>query len=356
MSRKLSAIIASVLALPMLAFATPAFAAITYGQIESGDIYRAENITAKGSFADSISATCNNIVAFRAQVYNSGAINLTSVKASATLSASSATSHTSTVSLSAANNIDKDVAKATTTIKTSKTTTLSYVKGSTELLDANGSKLKTLADGITTSTGVSIGTVETTTSNMRAVQFEAKVTCPASTTPTPAPTPKPTPKPTPTAVYSCDLLHVMFDNDSRKVTIDQFQTTQTNATFKNADINWGDTVNGAADILTTPSVIGQMHTYAAAGTYTITATGNFTVGSATKTAAVGACTQTVTFTAATTTPPTTTPTTPATTTVSTAAAQLPDTGAGNVIGIFAVVVAAGSIAYRLFLNRKLARR
>jgi len=35
---------------------------------------------------------------------------------------------------------------------------------------------------------------------------------------------------------------------------------------------------------------------------------------------------------------------------------LPNTGAGNVIGIFAGVVAASTIGYRVLLGRKLARR
>lgn len=45
-----------------------------------------------------------------------------------------------------------------------------------------------------------------------------------------------------------------------------------------------------------------------------------------------------------------TPTTPVTPT------QLPNTGAGNVLGLFAGATVAGSIGYRLFLSRRLARR
>jgi LPXTG-motif cell wall-anchored protein len=138
------------------------------------------------------------------------------------------------------------------------------------------------------------------------------------------------------------LLHVIADNDTRKVTVDKFQTSQSGgAAFKNAVIDWAD---GAK---TTPvsNVVGQSHTYATDGTYKITATAHFTVnGAGDVTAPVTeTCTQVVTFSSTPVTPPTTPP-------------VLPNTGAGNVIGIVLGAIAAGTIAGRLFLSRKLARR
>ena len=144
-----------------------------------------------------------------------------------------------------------------------------------------------------------------------------------------------------TPQYSCDLLHVVADNDNRKVTVDKFQTTATNgAAFKQAVIDWGD----QTPTLTTDHVVNQGHQYAADGTYKITATAHFTVnGEGDKTATSETCVQTVTFTSTPNTPPTTPP-------------ELPNTGAGNVIGLVAGAAAAGTIGYRLFLSRKLGRR
>ena len=153
-------------------------------------------------------------------------------------------------------------------------------------------------------------------------------------------------QPPKTPVYSCDLFHVIADNATRTVTVDQFKTTQTNgATFNNVVINWGDKVNGQANTLTTNTPLNQKHQYSADGTYQITATAHFMVNGKDAVASSENCAQSVTFSSTPTTPPTTPP-----------VQQLPNTGAGNVIGIFAGVVAASTIGYRLFLSRKLARR
>jgi len=142
-----------------------------------------------------------------------------------------------------------------------------------------------------------------------------------------------------TPTYSCDAFHVTV-GDNRTVKVDTFKfTASDNSSLGAVTLNWGDQVNGAADTLTTNNVAGQQHQYAQDGTYTINLS-NFKVGGKSVDVS-GSCTQTVTFT---------TPGTPTTPPV------LPNTGAGNVIGIFAGVVAASTIGYRLFLSRKLARR
>ena len=142
-----------------------------------------------------------------------------------------------------------------------------------------------------------------------------------------------------TPVFSCDAFHVTV-GDNKTVTVDTFKTTASNgATFKNVVIDWGD--QSAA--LTTDKAVGQAHQYSNVGPYTLAATAHFTANGK-DVSATNSCTQTVSFTTPTTpTPPTTPP-------------VLPNTGAGNVIGIFAGVVAASTIGYRLFLSRKLARR
>lgn len=53
---------------------------------------------------------------------------------------------------------------------------------------------------------------------------------------------------------------------------------------------------------------------------------------------------------------TTIPSTPTTPTSSTTPSQLPNTGAGNVLGLFAGAAVAGFVGYRLYLSRRLARR
>lgn len=215
--------------------------------------------------------------------------------------------------------------------------TLKYVKGSAQWSHAADGVHQTtvkLSDDIITQDGASLGDLDGCFAYSGYVTFAVKVSMPISETPeTPAPT------------YACDLLHVVADNQSRKVTIDKFKTSQSNgAVFKHAVIDWGD----KTPELTTNNVEGQMHQYAAAGTYKITAVAHFTLdGKGDRTAVSESCTQEVTFAAA---PTPTTPVTPAATTP-----NLPTTGAGNVIGIVAAAVVAGTIGYRLFLGRKLTR-
>lgn len=210
--------------------------------------------------------------------------------------------------------------------------TLEYVKGSAVFEHAADGVHQTsdkLSDSIVTSAGAPLGDINGCFAYSGYVVLTVKVHMPT------------TPPTTPT--YSCDLLHVVADNDTRKVTIDKFQTSQANgAAFKNVVVDWGDKT--AANTYT--NAINQMHTYAQNGTYTITALAHFTEnGSGDYSATSEKCKQTVTFNS--TTPPTTPPQTPT---------ELPNTGAGNVIGIVAAAMAAGTIGYRLFLSRKLARR
>jgi len=133
-----------------------------------------------------------------------------------------------------------------------------------------------------------------------------------------------------TPEYSCDLLKVE-KTTGRGVKVTDFKTTQKNgATFKHVSINWGDNTT----VLNTNKPVGQTHTFAADGTYSIVATATFTVNGADKTATSETCKVSVNF-GSTTTPPTTTTT-------------LPNTGAGDVVGIFAAVTVAGAVAHKFF--------
>lgn len=134
-----------------------------------------------------------------------------------------------------------------------------------------------------------------------------------------------------TPTYVCELLKIE-KTTNRTIKITDFKTAQTNgATFKNVVINWGDNTTP----LTTNTAVGQTHTYANDGTYNIVATASFSVNGTDKTATSKSCEASVTFGTTTTTPPTT----------------LPNTGASDIIGIFAAVTIAGAVAHRYFYGR-----
>jgi uncharacterized repeat protein (TIGR01451 family) len=137
--------------------------------------------------------------------------------------------------------------------------------------------------------------------------------------------------------YSCDAFHVTL-GDKRSVTVDKFNYTAKNgAEFKSVVIDFGD----GSDSLTTDKAVGQTHTYAKDGKYTLTATAHFTANGKDVTD-TGSCTQTVSFTT-----PTVPPTTPP--------KQLVNTGAGDVIGLFGLVAVAGAVMHRAF-SRRLSRQ
>lgn len=140
-------------------------------------------------------------------------------------------------------------------------------------------------------------------------------------------------------VYSCGMLEVDKGED-RKVTVKNLtHVAKDGATFKHVVLNWGD----GTEVLTT-NPAGQTHTYAADGNYTVRATVHFDVNGQDVTAGESAaCARIVSFTT-----PAATPQVPAET-------ELPVVGAGSVTSIFALAAVAGTILYRLFLGRRLAR-
>ncbi|HVS58141.1 MAG TPA: hypothetical protein VHD60_00160 [Candidatus Saccharimonadales bacterium] len=228
---------------------------------------------------------------------------------------------------------------------------VTYVAGSTFLKDSqypNGTNLKTdavVSNGITTGTYLpgaagyvmfsvkvnSADTLQCGTNLIRNLAFvqpkdmnyyynTADVTVNKTCTPPKTPT------------YACSAFHVT-KGDNRTVSIDKFVFTASNkASLSSVDVNWGDNT-----ALTTNKVIGQTHQYGKDGTYTISLS-NFKVNGKTVDVA-GDCSQAVTFTSKPTIP----------------GGNLPNTGAGNVIGLFAAITVAGAFAHRLFLSRKLAR-
>jgi uncharacterized repeat protein (TIGR01451 family)/LPXTG-motif cell wall-anchored protein len=178
---KLTKVAAGLAVVPMLAFAAPAFADGGTGQIETGDIYRVKNVTSNSAFADNITAACGDTVEYRVRIHNGGPETLTNVKVAATLQTAAGTTHGSTVTVTADNNLHGASATANAGVTTSATTTASYVSGTTELLNysttpGNESVLKTLPDGILNG-GVTIGSVGPTTPQTEEVQFQVKLNC-----------------------------------------------------------------------------------------------------------------------------------------------------------------------------------
>jgi uncharacterized repeat protein (TIGR01451 family) len=182
---KVKQIVATALLVPV-AFAGVA-AANPAGQIEGGDIYRVRNITKSGAFEDPTKADACETVQFRVRIHNPGPDALTGVTVKATLNTEASASHSSTVTVSATN-ANPTSTTDTAGVNLSSAQKMSYISGSTELLDQSGAKMSTLGDTILTD-GVSVPNgVGVSTEQKRFVQFEAKVDCPPTTPPVTPPT------------------------------------------------------------------------------------------------------------------------------------------------------------------------
>lgn len=173
--KKLLSLAIGIALVPVVAFSN--VSALAAGQIEGGDIYRVKNVTKGGDFTDPATATCGDTVQFKVRIHNPGPDALTGVKVAATLPAAAATSHSSTVTVSATN-ANPGSTSDTAGLNLDKAGKLSYVAGSTELLDANNAKLQNLADGIVGGSVDVPNGVGVSTEQKRFVQFQAKVDCP----------------------------------------------------------------------------------------------------------------------------------------------------------------------------------
>jgi hypothetical protein len=180
------------LATVMILAVAPLTKAAGLGTIEGGDIYRAKNITQKGTtYTDPINAAACDTLGFRVRIHNPSVDNaaLTNVTLQAVFPSGASTTNTSIVT-ARADNAGPNSTSDTVTVNLSSAQSLTYVSGSTQMLDVNGNVIQTLPDGIAQA-GINVGTVGVSINNIRFVQFQEKVSCPA---PTPTPTPKPTPQ------------------------------------------------------------------------------------------------------------------------------------------------------------------
>lgn len=132
---------------------------------------------------------------------------------------------------------------------------------------------------------------------------------------------------TPNQAASCKLLDVQ-KLDGRTVRATVTPELLNGATLKQVTFDFGDNTKAVTDKLS------YDHTYAKDGDYTVTATLTVMVNGQQVTRTSASCAKPVSFT---------TPTTPQKPT------QLVNTGAGDVLGIFAAVTVAGALAHRFIL-------
>ncbi|HVS79062.1 MAG TPA: PKD domain-containing protein [Candidatus Saccharimonadales bacterium] len=136
-------------------------------------------------------------------------------------------------------------------------------------------------------------------------------------------------------VYSCDALHVTSEgNRAYNYSVDATAKNGATITGYSFDFGDGNVVDSANNTAS--------HTYVKDGTYTATATVKFNVGDSQKTVN---CSQTITVS----TPPVTPPTTP---TPTPKAKSLPNTGPGDVLGIFTGASSLGAVSHYVVNRRR----
>ncbi len=138
-----------------------------------------------------------------------------------------------------------------------------------------------------------------------------------------------------TPTYTCNLL-TLDTIGKREISAKIQKSMSGNVQFEFYSFDFGD---GSKKLTDQASVT---HTYAKDGTYQVTGSATFKVNGKDVTVSSDSCKQVVTFSSK---PPVKHPHTPAPT-------ELPNTGAGDVIGIFAAVTVAGAVAHQLFSRRQ----
>lgn len=175
---KVSKIVAGLAVVPVLAISGTAIAG-SPGQLAGGDNYQVKNLTQKGSYANTITATCNDEIEYSMELSNVQFGSLKNVTLKATLPSDGGVSTaTATTDLGGNSGTSDSV-----TVNLGAKQTQALESGTTVLYDHSGNAIKTLPDTITS--GVNIGTLEGSATEF--VNFKTKVSCP--TTPKPSVTP-----------------------------------------------------------------------------------------------------------------------------------------------------------------------
>jgi hypothetical protein len=301
---KVAAVLAAV---PVLAVSGLAFAA-SPGQLAGGDNYVVKNVTQNGSYANSVNATCNDVVQYSMQLSNTqfGALNNVTLKATLSSNGSTSTA-TATTDLGGTSGTSD-----TASVSLGSGQTQALVSGSTVLFDDKGSAIKTLPDTITS--GVNIGTLNGSTTEF--VNFKTKVSCPA-------------PKP---QTFTATATATASASASAKATCPAGQSGSATATA---------TASASASASAT-STVSQADAQskaesAAKAKAQAQAQANAQASANAKAKAEVKCTS-----------PTVTPVTPpaSPTPAPQTPSEIPNTGAGDVLGIFAGASATGAAAHQ----------
>lgn len=133
-------------------------------------------MTKGGDFNDPISVDKCEVIQYKVRMHNPGAKPVTNVNIKVNLPSGQSTQNVSTATISAQNAFPATVSD-TATVNLSSSQSISYISGSTQLLDWTNNVVQNLPDGIT-SGGVNIGTVGVSIHEVKYVQFRAKVSCP----------------------------------------------------------------------------------------------------------------------------------------------------------------------------------
>lgn len=241
--------------------------AVGEGQIAGGDIYRLRNVTKNGGYMDPSAADKCETIQYKIRLHNPGPGEVKNVNVRVNFPAGATTQHVSTATISAQNSQPASVSD-TATLNLSSSLRVSYISGSTQLLDTLSNPIGNLPDGITGS-GINIGTVGVSLKEIKFVQFKAKTEC--KETP---------PPPQPQKDFKCKALNATRASrteyrftavaEVKNVTINSYRFTATNQNDQTVDT---ETVNTSA---TQANYTFREDT---PGTYTITVVVNTSHGS-----------------------------------------------------------------------------
>ena len=145
--------------------------------IQGGDIYRVRNLTKGTGFMDPGSADKCDELQYRVRIHNGGPEQaLQNVVVKAVIPSNASTQNVSTVTVSASN-ASPGSTSDTATVNLSQSLRVTYVPGSSQLLNSSGGVISSIGD-VTGGAGVNIGNVGVSLNETRFVQFKAKIDCP----------------------------------------------------------------------------------------------------------------------------------------------------------------------------------
>jgi hypothetical protein len=251
---KYVASVAGLMVFAVAAFSMSPVLADSPGQLLGGSgVYVVKDVTQKGAYANTITAGSCDELEYSVMLTNGAYGSLSNVVVKANLPSDSASSNTSTMTATTASGGTTGTT-GSVKVNLSSAQSISYISGTTELYNAQGTVIEKLPDTVT-SNGVNVGTILGSTTEF--VNFEAKVNC----------------SPTPTPCGTCNLLSLTGTEPTYTATVDY--TATNGASLKGATFNWGNgvTTSGAKG---GPGVVSSApYTYPSPGTYTVVATLTF---------------------------------------------------------------------------------